>query len=112
MSNFSEILQIFPNRIQFGLEKNCNILERENSESNWNQFQKICNISEKMTHLLTYWDDVCADVGLMQVDQFPQNQAGFGDVLSHFDFVAKFTVKNVNKDFTKYGFPKQMSHFF
>ena len=42
------------NQIQFGLEKSCNILERENSESNWNRFGKIYNISEKMTHLLTY----------------------------------------------------------
>ena len=35
-------------------KKSCNILERENSESNWNRFGKIYNISEKMTHLLTY----------------------------------------------------------
>ena len=35
-------------------KKGCNILERENSESNWNRFGKIYNISEKITHLLTY----------------------------------------------------------
>ena len=35
-------------------KKSCNILERDNSESNWNRFGKIYNISEKMTHLLTY----------------------------------------------------------
>ena len=57
---FGNKKNIFKPRKKFRTEfnsvwkKSCNILERENSESNWNRFGKIYNISEKMTHLLTY----------------------------------------------------------